>query len=617
MKSIATKIIALTIGSGLMVAIILTTIFSISLSSLTTSQVDAFETALREDFDLMIKQEVQTVNSMLSGLGTLREKGILSPDQARFIAEALVRENRYGVDGYFWADTPDGTNVVLLGKKDAEGKNRISAKDADGVEFVKSFVEKGANGGGYTDYQFPRAGQTTPLPKRGYTLLNPDFNLVVGTGNYVDTIENLVENKRSIIEKQIQFGIFIVIGAFTAAIFIIVVVALVFGRKLSRPLIHVANLLKEISEGDGDLTRRISIDSKDEIGEMSGYFNLTLDTFKTMVSLVQKQSSTLKDVGVTLSTKMTGTAVAINEITSNIQSIKNQMLNQSASVTETSATMEHISKGIDRLNQLIEDQSANVTESSSAIEEMMANINSVTLTLIKNTENIQKLSESSEAGKNVLDKITVAIRTVAKESEGLMEISQIIQGIANQTNLLSMNAAIEAAHAGESGRGFAVVADEIRKLAESSSSQTKTIGSVLKKISESMNVIIHFSEEVVSRFAVIETEVKTVAEQEEGMRRAMEEQSEGSKQVLEAITILNEITQKVRASSMEMLTGSNQVSEEAKNMNSITQEITSGMNEMASGADSVTIAINTVNDLSIENKSCIDALLNEVDKFKV
>ncbi len=247
----------------------------------------------------------------------------------------------------------------------------------------------------------------------------------------------------------------------------------------------------------------------------------------------------------------------------------------------------------------------------------MANIGSVTQTLVKNTENIQRLAISSESGKSVLDNITVAIRDVAKESEGLMEISQIIQDIASQTNLLSMNAAIEAAHAGESGKGFAVVADEIRKLAESSSSQTKTIETVLKKIRDSMTGIIKYSEEVVSNFTAIESGVRTVAEQEEGIRRTMEEQSEGSKQVLEAITVLNDITQKVQEGSLEMLTGSNQVLEEARNMSAITQEITGGMNEMASGAAQVTVAVSKVNELSVENKSSIDALVDEVNKFKV
>ncbi|QEN08967.1 methyl-accepting chemotaxis protein [Oceanispirochaeta crateris] len=392
---------------------------------------------------------------------------------------------------------------------------------------------------------------------------------------------------------------------------------LFIGKTLSRPIIQTAMILKEISEGAGDLTERIDISSKDEIGDMARYFNLTLEKIRRTVLQVKNQSQLLKDAGVNLSSNMVETAAAINEITANIQSIKTQTVNQSASVTETSATMEQITKGIEKLNQLIEDQSANVTESSSAIEEMMANIGNVTHTLVNNSENIKRLTDSSEDGKHLLDGISFSIKDVAKESEGLLEISQIIQHIASQTNLLSMNAAIEAAHAGESGKGFAVVADEIRKLAELSSAQTKTIDKALKNIINSITGVTHSSEEVLSKFTIIEEEVKTVGEQETSIRMAMEEQTEGSKQVLEAIMMLNDITQKVQMSSEEMLSGSKQVLMESKNMNDITQEIASGMNEMASGTDQVTVAVNQVNELSTENNTSIEALIGEVNKFKV
>jgi methyl-accepting chemotaxis protein len=399
--------------------------------------------------------------------------------------------------------------------------------------------------------------------------------------------------------------------------FLSIISSVLISRSITKPLVQTITILKDISEGEGDLTRKIEVKSHDEVSDMATYFNLTFDKIRNLVALVRSQSNSLLILGENLSSNMTETATAINEITANIQSIKNQTLSQSASVTETSATMEQISKGIDKLNQLILDQSANVTESSSAIEEMMANIGSVTTTLVKNSENIKQLTFSSEAGRKVLDIITLAIKDVAKESDGLMEIGQIIQNIASQTNLLSMNAAIEAAHAGDSGRGFAVVAYEIRKLAESSSTQTKTIGTVLKRIKDSIAKIIIYSEDVATNFNTIENEVKIVTEQEDGIRRAMEEQNEGSKQVLEAITILNDITQKVQASSIEMLTGSKQVSKEAVNMNMITQEITGGMNEMASGAEQMTVAVNAVNELSLENKVSIDSLINEVNKFKI
>jgi len=404
-----------------------------------------------------------------------------------------------------------------------------------------------------------------------------------------------------------------------SSVFIIAAILLTvfFSTTITRPILNVVNMLKNISEGEGDLTKRIEVRSRDEIGDMANYFNLTFDKISNLVSLVKAQSRMLQNVGVNLSSNMTETAAAINEISANIQSVRNQTQNQAASVAETSATMEEITKGIERLNKLIEEQSANVTESSSAIEEMMASIGSVTQTLIKNDDNIRNLTDSSELGKSGLDKIAQDILGIAKESEGLLEISQVIQNIASQTNLLSMNAAIEAAHAGETGKGFAVVADEIRKLAETSGEQAKTVSTVLNRIKDSIEGITRSTEDVLIRFDTIHKEVKTVADQEGAIRKAMEEQAEGSKQVLEAISILHNITQNVQASSQEMLTGSQQVMEEALNMNSITQEITNGIGEMATGAEQVNTAVNEVNELSEKNKESIEDLIKEVGKFKV
>jgi len=258
-----------------------------------------------------------------------------------------------------------------------------------------------------------------------------------------------------------------------------------------------------------------------------------------------------------------------------------------------------------------------VAQSSSAIEEMLANIQSVTQTLVKNVKNVKELTDSAEVGRSGLQDVAADIQEISRESEGLLEINSVMENIASQTNLLSMNAAIEAAHAGEAGKGFAVVADEIRKLAENSSEQSKTISTVLKKIKESIDKIIHSTENVLSKFEAIDSGVRIVAEQEESIRNAMEEQGEGSKQVLEAIGQVNEITQQVKDGSGEMLEGSKEIIHEGKNLEMVTQEITGGMNEMSIGADQINIAVNEVNGISVKNKESIDALVAEVSRFKV
>ncbi|MCL2181029.1 MAG: methyl-accepting chemotaxis protein [Treponema sp.] len=404
------------------------------------------------------------------------------------------------------------------------------------------------------------------------------------------------------------------------AIIVIVVVAVIIFIVLSRttkPITIVADNLKDISEGEGDLTRSILIKSNDEIGLLAKYFNNTLEKIKNLVLSIKRETEKLSGIGTELAGNMNETAAAVNEITANTQSIKGRVINQSASVTETNATMEQVTNNINKLNINIEEQSSHVTQASAAIEEMVANIHSVAETLVKNTKNVNTLKEASEIGRAGLQAVSSDIQEIARESEGLMEINSVMENIASQTNLLSMNAAIEAAHAGEAGKGFAVVADEIRKLAESSSEQSKTIGSVLKKIKSSIDKITLSTGNVLNKFEAIDSGVKTVAQQEEVIRRAMEEQGEGSRQILDEISYVNDITRKVKSGSVQMLEGAKEVINESGNLEKVTQEITSGMNEMASGADQINVAVTQVNEITIKNREGIDTLLREVSRFKV
>ena len=407
----------------------------------------------------------------------------------------------------------------------------------------------------------------------------------------------------------------IILGMLFAAAGVLIMFFLI--RPVFVRINRISGILELLSKGGGNLSERISIKHNDEIGRMVNFFNETLDRICEMVIQVKDQSINLSNVGNELSENMNQTSLAVSEISGSISKIKDQVTNQSSSVSETNATMEQVMENIRRLNSQVEAQTESVTQSSSAIEEMLANIQSVTATLVKNSENVEQLIAASATGRNSLEEVSQDILGIARESEGLLEINAVMENIASQTNLLSMNAAIEAAHAGEAGKGFAVVAAEIRKLAESSTNQSKTISTVLNTIKHSIDKISKSTGVVMAKFQDIDTEVKTVSEQESIIRSAMEEQSVGSKQILEAIGRLQEVTRQVLEGSTKMLEGSQQVIKEGTNLVTATQEISDGVKEIASGADYINAAVERVRGISDNNKEHISSLSKEVEKFKV
>ena len=414
--------------------------------------------------------------------------------------------------------------------------------------------------------------------------------------------------------NTLQFSM-LIIGM--AILFSALIIVYFVARTMVKPVQTAVDALKNIAQGEGDLTVRLPLIGNDEVTDLSEYFNETIAKIWTSIRQVGINSTDMEEIGNELASNMTETAGAVNEISANIDGIKQQAMTQAASVTETAATVEEIVRTIKQLNTSIETQAASVAQSSSSVEEMVANIASMGQTLGKTDAVIKSLTSATGDGKATLVTSNTVTQKIAEESGSLMEASSVIQHIASQTNLLAMNAAIEAAHAGEAGKGFAVVADEIRKLAEESSAQGKTITATLKTLSGEIETLSASSKTVEEKFNAIFTLAEQVKEMSARLTEAMREQENGSKEVLMAIKNINMVTTEVQAGSEEMLKGGEGVAQEMRKLDDLTRIITESMNEMASGAVQINNAVQEVNEITQKNKRSIESLAAEVGKFKV
>ena len=344
--------------------------------------------------------------------------------------------------------------------------------------------------------------------------------------------------------------------------------------------------------------------------------NIKAETSRVVSEIINSTKTTVKQSD-DLVANMELTQKNVKNIAGSVESIKGAIENQSAGVQESNASVEQIMQNIRELNNAIETQASGVTQSSAAVEEMVANIISVSEILEKNQSVVNELSEASEKGQKTVKVAVDTADSVLQQSAGILQASSIIQSIASRTNLLAMNAAIESAHAGEAGKGFAVVAEEIRKLAEQTSSQSKSIDDSLKALSESLSNITTDIKHVQAVFASIYELSGKVKHQESVIANAMEEQNSGNQQILEAMHSITETTSLVRDGSAEMMIGGEQIVKEMKQLSDDTRNINESMNEISSYIMQISDAVTVTSASTAQTQSSLKNLLEGLSRFSV
>ncbi|HOT61336.1 MAG TPA: methyl-accepting chemotaxis protein [Treponemataceae bacterium] len=400
-----------------------------------------------------------------------------------------------------------------------------------------------------------------------------------------------------------------------AVSFVIVTLTFFLNRSLIARFNVIGSVVKE-AEG-GDLSRRIDVRGNDEVRDIATALNFFFESIRKALRTIFKGADRLTETSESLASTVTETAASAAQIKGNVEGTRDRMDAQRKSLDETAAVVEQMARNIESLGNQIRNQAAAVTESSAAIEQMISNFSSVSNMTEVTRKHVGSLQGLAVKGKDQLGMANEMIRTVIQRSDGLSEATSLISGIAGQTNLLAMNAAIEAAHAGDAGRGFAVVADEIRKLAEGAGTQAKSIARDIQDMRDLIADVGRSSGDTNRAFEEIEASVNQVNDLVSQINQAMTEQDEGSAQVLDALTSMRDITVSVEEGSGEMTRGNGRLLEVLVSLKTITQEVADSMLEIINGVGEINNAMREIAELGVVNKEAVDAMRADLSRFKI
>ena len=513
----------------------------------------------------------------------------------------LVSDMTVGKTGAAYLISPDG---IVLGNRQPEilYKNIFTevfereSKEFQG--FLRNALSSGKSKVSISKINNTRyIAATSSMRYSGWTLL-----LMAPVSEFV--AENITTLIRTfILIAALQLVVAIIIGFFIA-------------RRIVKPLNLMIDALHNISQGEGDLTIELPVVGRDETGILSTYFNETISKLRNSIKNVSTGSFEMKTVGSDLESNMVSVSEFVKAITDSIEELRGHFKEQEKSVSETASAIEEVIKAIRALHEDIDRQLGVVQNSTASLDGMTKFVTSVEENIKGAQSTMQNLASATDSGRETLTQANNISQRISEASGSLIEASAVIQNIANQTNLLAMNAAIEAAHAGKAGKGFAVVASEIRKLAESSSAQGQKITTTLKNIIDEIELLASSASGAVEKFNYISNYSNEVHNAIESVVKVMDKQEENSTSIRDMIKNIGTTTSGVKYNSAEMLASSENILTQATQLDELTRVLRKTMDSIESQVDLINSATQESLEIAGKNKESIDGLVTEVGKFK-
>lgn len=436
--------------------------------------ISSMKQVLYADYDAQIKGQVENVVTLLEKIYAECQNGVYTEEEAKKLAADLVRELRYGESGYFWIDTYDGDNVVLLGE-DTEGTNRLEAEDSQGYQMIKDIIKNGRQeDGGFTEYYYTKEGSTETYPKRAYSKSFEPWQWVVGTGNYVDELEVLAVDNNAPVKRIFQATRTISVVSIAVAIVLLIVIALLIVTDITKSLKAATQQMDCMAQGDyaKDFMKKF-LGRKDDFGNLARCIEDMKSAMVRLISKVQKESEVIS----VAAGSVNECVAKLNDDIANVSAATQEL---SAGTEETAATTTMADEAAGEIHTAVQ----HITERSHDGAQGAAEIKGRAEQTNIKIRNAQE--KAAQLKKEIQKDLETALEN-AKVIDQIYELSGVIMNVVSQTNMLSLNASIEAARAGEAGKGFAVVAGEIGTLAEQSRQTVIKIQEVTQEVTEAVD----------------------------------------------------------------------------------------------------------------------------------